>query len=117
MLAIADDRAGASGGEGSRAGARGEEPNHHLVGHEGASVNKSGEGAVVLVVAVAHDLAVALVGGPALVGAVADLSDDLGYGDGDFGERIVGHLPIISHRVRYRPAGGHCLSSVRAPRV
>ncbi len=85
----------------------GEESNRHLVGHEGASVDEPGEGAAVLVVAVAHDLAVALVGGPALVGAVADLSNDLGYGDGDFGERIVGHLPIISHRVRCRPAGGH----------
>ena len=107
VLAIADDRAGASGGEYGRAGARGEEPNRHLVGHEGASVDESGERAAVLVIAVAHDLAVALVGGSALVGAVADLSNDLGYGDGDFGERIVGHLPIISHRLRCRPAGGH----------
>ena len=107
VLAIADDRAGASGREGGRPSAREEESNRHLVGHEGAAVDEPGEGATVLVVAVAHDLAVALVSGPALVGAVADLSNDLGYGDRDFGERIVGHLPIISHRVRRRPTGGH----------
>ena len=112
MLAIGKHGAGASGGEGCGAADGGEEANAHFVGNDGASVDEPGEGAVVFVVAVADDFAVALVGEAALVGAVPDLTNDLRYGDGNFGEGIVGaHQLIIAYRAGLRLAAGHVLAA------
>ena len=113
VLAIGEHGAGAAGGEGCGATDGGEEANGHFVGDDGASVDKPGEGAVVFVVAVADDFAVALVGDTALVGAVPDLANDLRYGDGNFGEGVVGaHQLIIAYRAGLRLVAGHVLAAV-----
>ena len=112
VLAIGEHGAGAAGGEGCGATDGGEEANGHFVGDDGASVDKPGEGAVVFVVAVADDFAVALVGDTALVGAVPDLANDLRYGDGNFGEGVVGaHQLIIAYRAGLRLVAGHVLEA------
>ena len=114
MLAVGEHGAGAAGGEGCGAADGGEEANGHFVGDDGASVDEPGEGALVFVVAVADDFAVALVGDTALVGAVPGLADDLRYGNRNFGERIVGaHQLIIAYRAGLRLAAGHCRAGAR----
>ena len=108
VLAIGEHGAGAAGGEGCGAADGGEEANGHFVGDDGASVDEPGEGALVFVVAVADDFAVALVGEAALVGAVPGLANDLRYGDGNFGEGVVGaHQLIIAYRAGLRLVAGH----------
>ena len=80
----------------------------------GASVDEPGEGSLVFVVAVADDFAVALVGDTALVGAVPGLANDLRYGDGNFGEGVVGaHQLIIAYRAGLRLVAGHRRVGVR----
>ena len=112
VLAIGEHGAGAAGGEGCGAADGGEEANGHFVGDDGASVDKPGEGAVVFVVAVADDFAVALVGDAALVGAVADLANDLRYGNRNFGEGVVGaHQLIIAYCAGMRLVAGHLLAA------
>ena len=111
MLAVGEHGAGAAGGEGCGAADGGEEANGHFVGDDGASVDEPGEGALVFVVAVADDFAVALVGDTALVGAVPGLANDLRYGDGNFGERVVGaHQLIIAYCAGLRLVAGHLLA-------
>lgn len=112
MLAIGEHGAGAAGGEGCGAADGGEEANGHFVGDDGASVDEPGEGAIVFVVAVSDDFAVALVGDTALVGAVPGLANDLRYGDGNFGEGVVGaHQLIIAYRAGLRLVAGHVLEA------
>ena len=114
VLAIGEHGAGAAGGECCGATDGGEEANGHFVGDDGASVDEPGEGALVFVVAVADDFAVALVGEAALVGAVPGLANDLRYGDGNFGEGVVGaHQLIIAYRAGLRLVAGHCRVGVR----
>ena len=114
VLAVGEHGAGAAGGEGCGAADGGEEANGHFVGDDGASVDEPGEGSLVFVVAVADDFAVALVGDTALVGAVPGLANDLRYGDGNFGERIVGaHQLIIAYRAGLRLVAGHCRVGVQ----
>ena len=108
VLAVGEHGAGAAGGEGCGAADGGEEANGHFVGDDGASVDEPGEGSLVFVVAVADDFAVALVGDTALVGAVPGLANDLRYGDGNFGERVVGaHQLIIAYCAGLRLVAGH----------
>lgn len=108
VLAVGEHGAGAAGGEGCGAADGGEETNGHFVGDDGASVDEPGEGALVFVVAVADDFAVALVGDTALVGAVPGLANNLRYGDGNFGEGVVGaHQLIIAYRAGLRLVAGH----------
>ena len=108
VLAVGEHGAGAAGGEGCGAADGGEEANGHFVGDDGASVDEPGEGSLVFVVAVADDFAVALVGDTALVGAVPGLANNLRYGDGNFGEGVVGaHQLIIAYRAGLRLVAGH----------
>ena len=108
VLAVGEHGAGAAGGEGCGAADGGEEANGHFVGDDGASVDEPGEGSLVFVVAVSDDFAVALVGEAALVGAVPGLANDLRYGDGNFGEGVVGaHQLIIAYRAGLRLVAGH----------
>ena len=108
VLAVGEHGAGAAGGEGCGAADGGEEANGHFVGDDSASVDEPGEGALVFVVAVADDFAVALVGDTALVGAVPGLANNLRYGDGNFGEGVVGaHQLIIAYRAGLRLVAGH----------
>ena len=112
VLAVGEHGAGAAGGEGCGAADVGEEANGHFVGDDGASVDEPGEGALVFVVAVADDFAVALVGDAALVGAVPGLANDLRYGDGNFGEGVVGaHQLIIAYCAGMRLVAGHLLAA------
>lgn len=112
VLAVGEHGAGAAGGEGCGAADGGEEANGHFVGDDGASVDEPGEGALVFVVAVADDFAVALVGDAALVGAVPGLANDLRYGDGNFGEGVVGaHQLIIAYCAGMRLVAGHLLAA------
>ena len=112
VLAVGEHGAGAAGGEGCGAADGGEEANGHFVGDDGASVDKPGEGSLVFVVAVADDFAVALVGDAALVGAVADLANDLRYGNRNFGEGVVGaHQLIIAYCAGMRLVAGHLLAA------
>ena len=112
VLAVGEHGAGAAGGEGCRAADGGEETNGHFVGDDGASVDEPGEGSLVFVVAVADDFAVALVGDAALVGAVPGLANDLRYGDGNFGEGVVGaHQLIIAYCAGLRLVAGHLLAA------
>ena len=112
VLAIGEHGAGAAGGECCGATDGGEEANGHFVGDDGASVDEPGEGALVFVVAVADDFAVALVGEAALVGAVPGLANDLRYGDGNFGEGVVGaHQLIIAYCAGLRLVAGHLLAA------
>ena len=112
VLAISEHGAGTAGGEGCGAADGGEEANGHFVGDDGASVDEPGEGALVFVVAVADDFAIALVGDTALVGAVPGLANDLRYGDGNFGEGVVGaHQLIIAYRAGLRLVAGHVLAA------
>ncbi|CNI15227.1 Uncharacterised protein [Mycobacterium tuberculosis] len=111
VLAVGEHGACAAGGEGCGAADGGEEANGHFVGDDGASVDESGEGSLVFVVAVADDFAVALVGDTALVGAVPGLANDLRYGDGNFGEGVVGaHQLIIAYCAGLRLVAGHLLA-------
>ena len=113
VLAVGEHGAGAAGGEGCRAADGGEETNGHFVGDDGASVDEPGEGSLVFIVAVADDFAVALVGDTALVGAVPGLANDLRYGDGNFGEGVVGaHQLIIAYCAGMRLVAGHLLATV-----
>ena len=108
VLAVGEHGAGAAGSEGCGAADGREEANGHFVGDDGASVDEPGEGSLVFVVAVADDFAVALVGDAALVGAVPGLANDLRYGDGNFGEGVVGaHQLIIAYRAGMRLVAGH----------
>ena len=112
VLAVGEHGAGAAGGEGCGAADGGEEANGHFVGDDGASVDEPGEGSLVFVVAVADDFAVALVGDTALVGAVPGLANDLRYGDGNFGEGVVGaHQLIIAYCAGLRLVAGHLLAA------
>ena len=112
MLAVGEHGAGAAGGEGCGAADGGEEANGHFVGDDGASVDEPGEGSLVFVVAVSDDFAVALVGEAALVGAVPGLANDLRYGDGNFGEGVVGaHQLIIAYCAGMRLVAGHLLAA------
>ena len=112
VLAVGEHGAGAAGGEGCGAADGGEEANGHFVGDDGASVDEPGEGSLVFVVAVADDFAVALVGEAALVGAVPGLANDLRYGDGNFGEGVVGaHQLIIAYCAGMRLVAGHLLAA------
>ena len=114
VLAIGEHGAGAAGGEGCGATDGGEEANGHFVGDDGASVDEPGEGALVFVVAVADDFAIALVGDTALVGAVPGLANNLRYGDGNFGEGVVGaHQLIIAYRAGLRLVTGHVRAAAR----
>ena len=113
VLAVGEYGAGAAGSEGCGAADGGEEADGHFVGDDGASVDEPGEGAFVFVVAVADDFAVALVGDTALVGAVPGLANDLRYGDGNFGEGVVGaHQLIIAYHAGLRLVAGHLLEAV-----
>ena len=112
VLAVGEHGAGAAGGEGCGAADGGEEANGHFVGDDGASVDEPGEGSLVFVVAVSDDFAVALVGEAALVGAVPGLANDLRYGDGNFGEGVVGaHQLIIAYCAGMRLVAGHLLAA------
>ena len=112
VLAVGEHGAGAAGGEGCGAADGGEEANGHFVGDDSASVDEPGEGSLVFVVAVADDFAVALVGDTALVGAVPGLANNLRYGDGNFGEGVVGaHQLIIAYRAGLRLVAGHLLAA------
>ena len=112
VLAIGEHGAGATGGEGCGPADGGEEVNGHFVGDDGTSVDEPGEGVLIFVVAVADDFSVALVGDTALVGAVPSLANDLRYGDGNFGEGVVGaHQLIIAYRVGLCLVAGHLLAA------
>ena len=112
VLAVGEHGAGTTGGEGCGAADGGEETNGHFVGDDGASVDEPGEGSLVFVVAVADDFAVALVGEAALVGAVPGLANNLRYGDGNFGEGVVGaHQLIIAYCAGMRLVAGHLLAA------
>ena len=114
VLAVGEHGAGAAGSEGCGAADGREEANGHFVGDDGASVDEPGEGSLVFVVAVADDFAVALVGDAALVGAVPGLANDLRYGDGNFGEGVVGaHQLIIAYCAGLRLVAGHCRVGVQ----